>query len=114
MLLVEAAQTAVRLDEGLRQSINTVAMASPREWPSGRRTQVGGTTLLDAAHANAVSGDRLQREQPEMPHGRRKLGREPDWRSRIQRTGAKDALARLENQKTVFHFRTGDDGWMFA
>jgi hypothetical protein len=35
-------------------------------------------------------------------------------RSRIQRTGAKDALARLENQKTVFHFRTGDGGWMFA
>jgi len=29
-------------------------------------------------------------------------------------TGAKDALARLENQKTVFHFRTGDGGWRFA
>jgi hypothetical protein len=35
-------------------------------------------------------------------------------RSRIQTAGAKDALARLENQKAVFHFRTGDGGWMFA
>jgi len=34
-------------------------------------------------------------------------------RSRIQRGGAKDALRRLENQKQVFHFRTGG-GWMFA
>jgi hypothetical protein len=35
-------------------------------------------------------------------------------RSRIQPTGVKDALTRLENQKTVFHFHTGDGGWMFA
>jgi hypothetical protein len=35
-------------------------------------------------------------------------------RSRIQRSGAKDALPRLENQKAVFHFRTADGGWMFA
>jgi hypothetical protein len=35
-------------------------------------------------------------------------------RSRIQTTGAKDALARLENEKAVFHFRTGYDDWMFA
>jgi len=34
--------------------------------------------------------------------------------SRIQHSGAKDALARLENQKQVFHFRTAAGGWMFA
>jgi len=26
----------------------------------------------------------------------------------------KTALRALENDKTVFHFRTGDGGWMFA
>jgi hypothetical protein len=26
----------------------------------------------------------------------------------------KTALRALENDKTVFHFRTGDDDWMFA
>jgi len=35
-------------------------------------------------------------------------------RSRLQTAGAKDALARLENPRTVFHFRTGDGDWMFA
>jgi hypothetical protein len=35
-------------------------------------------------------------------------------RSRIQTAGAKDARGCLENQKTVFHFRTGDGGWMFV
>ena len=39
----------------------------------------GGTTVLDAAHPEAVSGSRLHREQPAGAPGRRKLDRKIDW-----------------------------------
>ena len=42
---------------------------------SGSGSQVGRTTLLDAAHASGVSGDRWHREQPAGGPGRRKLDR---------------------------------------
>jgi hypothetical protein len=35
-------------------------------------------------------------------------------RSRIQADRCKRRPAALENEKAVFHFRTGDGDWMFA
>ncbi len=59
MLLVEAAQTAVRLDEGLRKTVSTpLPQQGEGRGQGGGGTQVGSTTLLDAAHEDAVSGDR--------------------------------------------------------
>ena len=65
MLLVEAAQVAVRCDPGLRKRV----FASPpqqaeRSGEGGGGEEVGDSTLLDAADAKAVSGDRSCREQP--------------------------------------------------
>ena len=45
----------------------------------GNGAQVSRTTLLDAAHASGVSGDRAYREQPAGGPGRRKLDRRIDW-----------------------------------
>ena len=80
MLLVEAAQTAVRLDPGVSQRVFT-SLSSEAEsgGQGGSGAQVGRTTLLDAAHANAVSGSRSHREQLAGAPGRRKLDRRIDW-----------------------------------
>ena len=50
-----------------------------RSGEGGSGTQVSGTTLLDAAHTNTVSGDRSHREQPGGAPGRRELDRNLDW-----------------------------------
>src|ERR1700693_1525458 len=64
----------------LRSRISQAVFASlPSEAESGGQggsgAQVGGTTLLDAAHADRVSKDRSHREQPAGAPGRRKLDR---------------------------------------
>src|ERR1019366_3510227 len=69
--------------------------------------KVSGTTLLDAAHQHAVSGDRSHREQPAGAPGRRELGRWVDWAlSPLDRPVPKTACG-LGKRKAVFHFRTG-------
>jgi hypothetical protein len=50
-----------------------------------------------------------------VAHGRRKLGRELDWAlSHPDPAVQKMALGAVENETTVFHFRTDGGGWMFA
>jgi Transposase IS116/IS110/IS902 family len=78
-LLVEAAQIAVRFDPGCANSIGITAIRSRKAWRNGGGAQVGGTTLLDAAHSDSVSRDRSHREQPAGAPGRRKLDRWTDW-----------------------------------
>ena len=52
-----------------------------RSGEGGRGAQVGPTTLLDAAHAKAVSGDRFDREQLAGAPGRpsQRIDRRVDW-----------------------------------
>ena len=52
---------------------------SERSSEGGSGKEIGDSTLLDAAHAKAVSGDRSYREQPAGAAGRRKLDRRVDW-----------------------------------
>ena len=76
MLLVEAAQIAVRFDPGISQGVSaSLPSQAERCGQSGSGAQVGRTTLLDAAHQHGVSGDRSHREQPAGAPGRRKLDR---------------------------------------
>ena len=76
MLLVEAAQTTVRLDPGFRKQYLHRCHQKPKGVAKGGGgAQVGGTTLLDAAHPDRVSRDRSHREQPAGAPGRRKLDR---------------------------------------
>jgi hypothetical protein len=65
-----------------RTSQRVFASLSPEAESGGQGgggTQVGRTTVLDAAHAEAVSGSRSYREQPAGAPGRRKLDRRIDW-----------------------------------
>ena len=76
MLLVEAAQIAVRFDPGFRKAVfASLPSEAERRGQSGSGAQVSGTTLLDAAHQDGVSRDRSHREQPAGAPGRRKLDR---------------------------------------
>src|SRR5207244_1468746 len=64
----------------LRSPVSQRVFASlPQEAESGGQggsgAQVGGTAVLDAAHAEAVSGYRSHREQPAGAPGRRELDR---------------------------------------
>ena len=51
MLLVEAAQTRCAAIPDFASSICIAAIRSRKAWPKWQRREVGGTTLLDAAHA---------------------------------------------------------------
>jgi hypothetical protein len=80
MPLVEAAQIAVRFDPGLRKEYLHRCHQKPKAVAKvGGGAQVGRTTVLDAAHPEAVSGSRSYREQPVGAPGRRKLDRKIDW-----------------------------------
>ena len=63
MLLVEAAQGAVRGDESFGNEYRHRCHRKPKGVAKVAAARVGHTTLLDAAHAKAVSGDRSYREQ---------------------------------------------------
>jgi hypothetical protein len=61
MLLVEAAQAAVSYDPEFRKEYRHRRHQTSRG-QNGSGTQVGHTTVLDAAYAQAVSGGRSHRE----------------------------------------------------
>ena len=80
MLLVEAAQTATRLDEGFRKQYQHRCHRMPKgvaKVAAARRLAVRLYWMLRTQHG--VSGDRSHREQPERGPGRRKLDRKTDW-----------------------------------
>ncbi len=81
MLLVEAAQVAVRCDpEFRREYLQRCHQEKPKAVAQSRGSaEVGGTALLDAAHRKAVPTDRSCREQLAGGRGRRKLVRRFDW-----------------------------------
>ena len=63
MLLVESAQTVTRLDEGFRKQYQQRCHRMEKGVAKvAAARQIGGTTLLDAAHQHGVSGDRSHRE----------------------------------------------------
>ena len=63
-LLVEAAQTACRLDEGFRkQYAGALPPQAERRGQGGGGQEVGRATLLDAQAERGLSGDRPYREQ---------------------------------------------------
>ena len=74
-LLVEAAQVALRYNPQLRREYLHRCHQKPKGIAKVAAAQVSGTTLLDAAHPGAVSGDRWHREQPAGGPGRRELDR---------------------------------------
>jgi transposase len=79
-LLVEAAQTAVRLDPGMRKQYLHRCHQKPKGVAKvAAGAQVSRTPLLDAAHECGVSRDRWHREQLAGGPGRRKLDRRIDW-----------------------------------
>ena len=65
-----------RISQRVPASLSSEAQ---RRGQGGGGAQVGGATVLDAAHAEAVSGSRSYREQPAGAPGRRKLDRWIDW-----------------------------------
>ena len=69
----------VRLDPDFGKSISIAATEAESRGQGGGGAQVGGSTVLDAAHGDAVSGSRSHREQPAGAPGRRKLDRGIDW-----------------------------------
>ena len=81
MLLVEAAQVAVRCDpQDFATSICIAATASRREWPRWRRHRKLAIRLYWMLRTQyAVSGDRSCREQLAGAPGQRKLDRRIDW-----------------------------------
>ena len=118
-LLVEAAQIAVRFDPGMKQAVlASLPSEAERCGQGGGGAQVSGTTLLDAAHTEAVSRDRSHREQPAGAPGRRKLDRWTDWAlshpaGARAKDGAKDAPWKTKSRFPLSH-RPGDCGGMFA
>ena len=79
-LLVEAAQSAVRFDPGMKKQYLHRCHQKPKGVAKvATATQVSRTTLLDAAQPSWVSRDRWHREQPAGAPGRRKLDRRTDW-----------------------------------
>ena len=78
-LLVEAAQTAVRKDEGFRKEYQHRCHHRPKAVAKvGGGTQAGSATLLDATQSSCLSRDRSYREQPAGAPGRC-LARNFDW-----------------------------------
>ncbi len=78
-LLVEAAQTANRLDEGFRkQYAGSLPPQAEGRGQGGGGTQVGRATLLDAQAERWLSGDRPYREQLAGAPGRIQSGRRID------------------------------------
>ncbi len=79
-LLVEAAQIAVRYDPEFRKQYLHRCHQKPKGVAKvAAARKLSGTTLLDAAHAGRLSGDRSHREQPAGAPNRRKLDRWFDW-----------------------------------
>jgi transposase len=79
-LLVEAAQTANRLDEGFRKQYAARCHHKPeRRGQGGNGQEVGRATLLDAEAERRLSGDRPYREQPAGAPGRNQKGRRIGW-----------------------------------
>ena len=71
MLLVEAAQSAVRYDPEFRRAVSApLPFQGESSGQGGSGAQVGHTTVPDATHAAAVSGSRSYREQPDGGPGR--------------------------------------------
>src|SRR5439155_8843644 len=75
MLLVEAAQAAVRYDPQFHKEYLQRCHKKPKAVANGSDAQVGGTAVLDAAYPAAVSSRRSHREQPAGAPGRRELDR---------------------------------------
>ena len=78
MLLVEAAQIAVRCDPRCGRIFASLPQESQGSSESGGGEEVGDSTLLDAAHESRVSRGRSCREQLAGAAGQRKpaLGRQ--------------------------------------
>ena len=79
MLLVEAAQVAVRCDPQMRSEYLHRCHRKAKGGQSGGGQEVGDSTLLDAAHESRVSRSRSCREQLAGAAGQRKLDRRVDW-----------------------------------
>ena len=89
------------------KSICIAAIRNRKQWPKWQRgaPAVGRTTVLDAAHAKAVSGSRSHREQPAGAPGRRKLDRRIDWAlSHPVETGCSHRRIMADEQGRI-------DGW---
>ena len=79
MLLVEAAQVAVRCAADAFGIFTPLPPESKGRGESGGGQEVGDSTLLDAAHESRVSRGRACREQLAGADGQRKLDRRVDW-----------------------------------
>ena len=80
MLLVEAAQVAVRYEPGFRKQYLHRCHYKPKGVAKvAAPPQISRTHVLDAAHPHQVSRHRSHREQLAGAPGRRKLDRGIDW-----------------------------------
>ena len=79
MLLVEAAQTAVRNDQGFAKNINTVAMRNQGSGEGGGGTEASRATLLDATHQKAYPEIARVESSPRVPLVDVSADRSIDW-----------------------------------
>jgi hypothetical protein len=70
MLLVEAAQSVTRLDEGFRKQYAARCHHKAKGVAKVAAATIGSATLLDAAYRSWLSRDRPYREQPAGAPGR--------------------------------------------